>query len=65
MKVKGSKIAYGIDMDFRKTDIYKEISMFKEKYCNHCINANTKLCEIRRTIDKKLKCVYFTREEKK
>lgn len=57
--INGSKIAYSIDMDFKHTDQYKEITKFKDDFCNNCNNQDSNLCEIRRAVDNKLKCVYF------
>lgn len=54
MRIKGSRIANSIDNEYRKNERY-----FRRKYCAHCKNSETNLCEIRYTIDHQLKCVYY------
>lgn len=61
--MKTSKIAYGIDMEYRKTPAFREEINFRDTHCRHCLNSETNLCEIRRTTDGKLKCIYY--EDKK
>lgn len=61
--MKTSKIAYGIDMEYRKTPAFREEIKFRDTHCKHCLNSETNLCEIRRTTDGKLKCIYY--EDKK
>lgn len=37
------------------------IAQFQLKHCRYCKNKNTNLCEIRKDINNKLKCVYEER----
>ena len=59
MKTKKESIIAGkIDNEFKQKE-----RIFKRKFCAFCKNKETELCEIRPTIDRMLRCVYFEKEE--
>ena len=58
MKIAGSRIANSIDMEYRRKEDY-----FKRHYCDKCKNHDTNLCEIRQTIDRQYRCVYYEKED--
>lgn len=63
MRRKGSRIATYIDQEYKINKRFKEKADFNDQYCVNCLNKETNLCEIRRTIDGELRCIYF--KEKK
>lgn len=61
--MKGSIIASQIDEEYRRRNRLKMEKDFIREYCAHCVNRNTILCDIRRTIDNSYKCKNFEEEE--
>lgn len=57
--MKGSIIASQIDEEYRRRNRLKMEKDFIREYCNHCINRNTALCDIRRTVNNDYKCVEY------
>lgn len=60
----GSLIADNIMQDYQRKKRYEanklrsEIEKFHKENCYNCKNKNTDICEIRKDISGKLKCVY-------
>ena len=60
MKLPGSRIASNIDREYQRN-----LDYYRRHYCEKCNNKESSLCEIRYTINRQLKCVYYDKKEDK